>query len=507
MLFNSTVFLFAFLPVTLIGFFVLGRLSSPRAAKAWLAAASLFFYGWWDLSYLPLLIGSMAVNYPIGAYLQSASVRAAVARRIGIWPRDTDSTKVRRRVLIAGLVFNLGLIAYFKYVDFFIGTVNGATGAHLPLFHIVLPLGISFFTFQKIAYLVDSYQGKVERPPLLDYALFVGFFPQLIAGPIVHPTEVLPQFERKDIYRFWLTPFMAGLSIFLLGLAKKLLLADTFGGYADVVFAGAARGAELTFFEAWAGALAYTLQLYFDFSGYSDMAVGLGRMFGIELPLNFNSPYKSTSIIEFWRRWHMTLSRFLRDYVYVPLGGNRKGETRRQVNLMATMLLGGLWHGAAWTFVLWGGLHGLMLVINHAWNRLRMPALPGVVGVGLVMLGVIAGWVLFRAASFDAAVAVYQGMLGLNGAALPAQIVGFVPGLDNVVQAVGRLPYLGDRTVMGAVEVFAMLALGLALVWLTPNVHQMAPRVRLVLAGLLIPLLIQRVLFAGAASPFLYFQF
>jgi D-alanyl-lipoteichoic acid acyltransferase DltB (MBOAT superfamily) len=209
-------------------------------------------------------------------------------------------------VLIAGLVFNIGLLAYFKYTDFFIDTANEVAGTHLPLFHIVLPLGISFFTFQKIAYLVDSYQGKQGRPSFLDYSLFVGFFPQLIAGPIVHPTEVLPQFERKDIYRFRLTRFMAALSVFLLGLAKKVLLADTFGSYADIVFAGAAHGAQLTFFEAWVGALAYTLQLYFDFSGYSDMAIGLGRMFGIELPLNFNSPYKSRSISEFWRRWHIT---------------------------------------------------------------------------------------------------------------------------------------------------------------------------------------------------------
>lgn len=506
MLFNSTVFLFGFLPITLVGFFVLAKLRGANAAKAWLATCSLFFYGWWNPIYLPLLIGSMGVNYVIGAYLQSASIRAWVAERISMWPRDADAMKTRRRVLIGGIVFNLGLIGYFKYVDFFIGTVSGLAGANLPLLHIFLPLGISFFTFQEIAYLVDSYQGKQGRQSFLDYALFVSFFPQLIAGPIVHPTEILPQFERKEIYRFWLASFMAGLSVFLLGLAKKLLLADTFGSYADVVFAGAAGGAELTFFEAWGGTLAYTLQLYFDFSGYSDMAIGLGRMFGIELPLNFNSPYKSTSIIEFWRRWHMTLSRFLRDYVYVPLGGNRKGKTRRHLNLMATMLLGGLWHGAGWTFVLWGGLHGAMLVVNHLWNRLRMPSL-GLAGGALVMLGVIAGWVLFRATSFNAAVAVYQGMVGLNGAALPAQIVGVVPGLDNFVQGVGRLPYLGDRTVMGAVEVFAMLALGLALVWLTPNVHQMSPRSCLILAGLLIPLLIQRVLFAGAASPFLYFQF
>jgi D-alanyl-lipoteichoic acid acyltransferase DltB (MBOAT superfamily) len=505
-LFNSTVFLFGFLPITLVGFFVVARRFGANPAKAWLASSSLFFYGWWNPIYLPLLIGSMAVNYGIGSYLQSARVREWIKEAVAVWPGQADSMKVRRHVLIAGLVFNIGLLAYFKYTDFFIDTANEVAGTHLPLFHIVLPLGISFFTFQKIAYLVDSYQGKQGRPSFLDYSLFVGFFPQLIAGPIVHPTEVLPQFERKDIYRFRLTRFMAALSVFLLGLAKKVLLADTFGSYADIVFAGAAHGAQLTFFEAWVGALAYTLQLYFDFSGYSDMAIGLGRMFGIELPLNFNSPYKSRSISEFWRRWHMTLSRFLRDYVYIPLGGNRKGEARRNVNLMATMLLGGLWHGAAWTFVLWGGLHGAMLVVNHLWNRLRMPSL-GLAGGLLVMLGVIAGWVLFRAASFDSAILVYQGMLGANGAALPAQIVEIVPGLDTVVQSVGRLSYLGDRTVMGALEIFAMLAFGFALVWLTPNIHQMSERTRLVLAGLLMPLLIQRVLFAGAASPFLYFQF
>jgi len=506
LLFNSTVFLFAFLPITLFGFFLIARLRGAVAAKAWLAAASILFYGWWNPIYLPLIIGSMVVNYGVGSYLQSANVRSWVALRIPVWPRNTNAVKVRRAVLIAGIVFNLGLLGYFKYVDFFIGTVNTVADANLSLFHIVLPLGISFFTFQEIAYLVDSYQGKQTWHSFLDFSLFVSFFPQLIAGPIVHPSEILPQFERKRTYRFWLSPFIGGLTVFLLGLAKKVLLADTFGSYADPVFEAAAGGAKLTFFEAWAGTLAYTLQLYFDFSGYSDMAIGLGRMFGIELPLNFNSPYKARSIIEFWRRWHMTLSRFLRDYIYVPLGGNRKGELRRYANLMGTMLLGGLWHGAAWTFVLWGGLHGAMLAVNHVWNRLRMPSL-GLLGGALVMLGVIAGWVLFRATSFDAAAAVYQGMIGLNGATLPAQIVGIVPGLENFVHGVGRLPYLGDATVMGAVEVFAMLVLGFVIVWLTPNIHEMSSRTRLILAGMLLPLLIQRVLFSGAASPFLYFQF
>ena len=349
MLFSSVEFIFLFLPTVAAVYFGLAHLMGRRTALAWLIVSSLVFYGFWNPPYLALLVGSIAGNYFLG---------------------QTLARRASKPLLGLGVAFNLGLIAYFKYADFFIGNAGTLFGAELPAADIVLPLAISFFTFQQIAFLVDVYQGKVDDPDFLHYALFVSFFPQLIAGPIVHHSEVIPQFRSEKAFHPNWSGLWAGLAIFLVGLQKKIVLADGIAAYANSVFDGAAATAP-TFFPAWIGALAYTFQLYFDFSGYTDMAIGLALIFGITLPLNFDSPYKAVNIIDFWRRWHMTLARFLRVYLYVPLGGNRKGQPRRYVNLMVTMLLGGLWHGASWTFVFWGGLHGAYLAINHAWHALR----------------------------------------------------------------------------------------------------------------------------------------
>jgi D-alanyl-lipoteichoic acid acyltransferase DltB (MBOAT superfamily) len=400
MLFNSFPFLFAFLPLTLLVFFILGRLERRAAAIAFLVAASLFFYAWWLPAYLLVLVAEVCTNFFLGRAILEQRSRAAA-----------------KRVLIAAIVFNIGFLGYFKYTVFLVGIVDRLAGTDWTFAALILPLGISFHTFQQIAYLVDCHRGGVRRYPFMEYLLFVTFFPQLIAGPIVHHNEMMPQIEDSGFTRFRPLNFALGLSIFAVGLFKKTVIADQLAQIATPTFDAAAAGQPLAAGSAWLGAIAYTLQLYFDFSAYSDMALGLARMFNITLPSNFDSPYKAASIAEFWRRWHMTLSRFLRDFLYIPLGGNRRGSVRAAVNVMITMLLGGLWHGAGWTFVAWGGLHGLYIVIHRAWRstggferlvpiaRLRRP-----LGIVITMLAVIVAWVFFRAADFAAARVMLTGM-------------------------------------------------------------------------------------------------
>ncbi len=402
MLFNSYEFLLGFLPAVLIVYFALARRGPAAGAIGFLAAASVLFYGWWNPRYVVLLAFSVVFNYAVGRMLArraSAGVHGAGAG-----------------VLWLGIAGDLALLGVFKYADFFAANVNAAAGWSLPLPHLVLPLGISFFTFTQIAYLVDVYRGQAREYRFLNYALFVTFFPHLLAGPVLHHAEVMPQFARAETLRPSAESFAVGLTIFAIGLFKKVVLADGIAEFATPVFDGARNGATLTLLAAWGGALSYTFQLYFDFSGYSDMAIGLARLFGVVFPANFNSPYKAASIIDFWRRWHMTLSRFLRDYLYVPLGGGRRGPLRRYLNLMITMLLGGLWHGAGWTFVVWGGLHGVYLVVNHLWRGARARRPLGLwPGRLLTFLAVVVGWVFFRAESLPAAMAILEGMAGLNG--------------------------------------------------------------------------------------------
>ncbi|MFQ5643316.1 MAG: MBOAT family O-acyltransferase [Thiogranum sp.] len=425
MLFNSYIFIFLFLPVVLAGFYLIGARGHHRVAISWLVGASLFFYGWWNPVYLGLILGSILFNYATGVALGS------------------NHSGKRKGILTFGVAVNLGLLGYFKYANFFVDNINGLFGSAFHLETIILPLAISFYTFQQIAYLVDAYRGETREYSFLHYCLFVTFFPQLIAGPIVHHKEMLPQFARDIVYRLNLEHLAIGLTIFIIGLFKKVVLADSMAVYATPVFDAAEQGISLTLLEAWGGALAYTLQLYFDFSGYSDMAIGLARMFGILLPLNFSSPYKAVNIIDFWRRWHITLSRFLRDYLYIPFGGNRKGKARRYVNLMATMLLGGLWHGAGWTFVLWGALHGFYLTVNHAWHALRRsagrdlqnPSWPGLAAARtFTFVAVVVSWVIFRAESLGGAANVLIAMSGARGISSPAGAGGgdlFVNQLAN----------------------------------------------------------------------------
>ena len=459
MLFNTYIFIFLFLPVVLIGFHLIGTLGRHRVAIVWLIAASLFFYGWWNPAYLGLILGSMLFNYMLGTII------------------ITQANK--KILLIIGITANLALLGYFKYSNFFVESLNALIKSNFTLETIILPLAISFFTFQQIIYLVDTSRGDTEKYNFLHYALFVSFFPQLIAGPIVHHKEMFPQFMRRTLFRLKAKHLAVGMTIFAIGLFKKVVLADSIAVYAAPIFNAADAGIPLKFFDAWAGALAYSFQLYFDFSGYSDMAIGLARMFGVHLPINFNSPYKSTSIIDFWRRWHITLSRFLRDYLYIPLGGSRKGKPRRICNVMITMLLGGLWHGAGWTFVIWGGLHGLFLVINHEWRRLSSPTEDGpsksIFGWAVTMLSIVVAWVPFRAESLAGATNMLRSMAAINGVQLTTGFQGKLGNFELWLMDYGvGFNGMFTRTILGDPKIFGLWILALFLISiLFPNTQQL----------------------------------
>ena len=465
MLFNSFEFIFLFLPITLVVFFWLGRKRKyieQQLPLLWLVFASLFFYGWWKPLNLPLIIVSMLVNYGLG-YCLSNVVKEPTARK---------------GIVILGVILNLGLICYFKYANFFIDNLNLVTGAQLNLPPIILPLAISFFTFIQIAYLIDTYKGETKEYSLLKYILFVSFFPHLIAGPIVHHHQLVPQFEKSSIYSFNKKTLVIGLTVFVAGLFKKVIFADRIAEYSNLAFSAAQQGIDLTFSEAWVGALGYTLQLYFDFSGYSDMAIGASYMFGIKLPLNFHSPYKAISIVDFWRRWHITLSHFLRDYLYIPLGGSRKGEFRQYSNLIITMLLGGLWHGAGWTFVFWGGLHGIYLVINHLYRSIRKSLGHNLRNDGWLLRGmgwlvtfvaVVISWVFFRANTFETATSILSSMFGFDGIQLPAFIEPYLGFLRN--SGVGFLGFTVNVGISQKYATFGIMIL-LLIAWFTPNTQQ-----------------------------------
>jgi D-alanyl-lipoteichoic acid acyltransferase DltB (MBOAT superfamily) len=518
MLFHSPLFILGFLPVCLGGFFALGHAAGATGALVWLTAANLVFYGWWNPAFLPLLIGSVLVNHAIA------------------W--KTARTKVPRRWMAAGVALNLAVLGWFKYADFLLHIVVPAA----PPLGITLPLAISFFTFQQIMVLVDTAQtaarsrvadipyaadcgtvadggtesghgttvtaraGANSGHAFLRYAAFVTFFPHLIAGPIVRGAEIIPQLADRNFPRPREKNLAEGLLIFLLGLGKKCVLADMFGSFADTGFGAAARGIDLTFFEAWDATLSYALQIYFDFSGYSDMAIGLARMLNVRFPLNFDSPYQATDISEFWRRWHITLGAFLRDYLYIPLGGSRAGRLRQAANLMATMLLAGLWHGAGWNFVIWGGLHGLFLVIHREYRRL-LPPLPALLGQALTLTAVILAWVPFRAASLSEALIVFRGLFGLTGIALPQMIVAAFPPLAAIAEPVAVMPSLGDARTLSFPEVSACLLLGWFIVLALPNIHRMTERSRHRALTASFALSVQAMFFAPHVAPFLYFQF
>ncbi|MDJ0614897.1 MAG: MBOAT family protein [Rhizobiaceae bacterium] len=400
MLFNSLEFIYLFMPPVLGVFLILRWLRLETAIIWWLIVASLGFYMWWKPIYVLLLLGSIGFNYLLHLRLKASPTKALFG---------------------FGVIFNLGVLALFKYADFLVGNFNALTGSSVNELGLILPLAISFYTFQQISFLHDTLKGNLVGCDFKRYCLFVTFFPQLIAGPIVLQRDTIPQFRLSAFSNRWMLNIAIGATLFCIGLFKKIVLADGIAPVANAVFTLADQGQSVSFEAAWIGALAYTFQIYFDFSGYCDMAIGLARMFGIRLPINFNSPYRAFNIVDFWRRWHIMLSRFLRDYLYIPLGGNRSGLLGRRGNLIITMLLGGLWHGAGWNFVIWGGLHGAYLVLNHAWSTsvfaftIRKLVPNAIYNVGcwiLTFCAVVIAWVFFRAETFIGAILIVQAMLG-----------------------------------------------------------------------------------------------
>jgi D-alanyl-lipoteichoic acid acyltransferase DltB (MBOAT superfamily) len=460
MLFNSYPFIFVYLPIVLVGFFLISRVNQTSGIF-WLGLLSLVFYGYGNPKLVLLLLASIIINFFTAIYLSRLPRRHA------------------KSLLIISIIANLLCLAGFKYLNFFISTAN-YFHAEWPALNILLPVGISFFTFTQIAFLVDVYRGLTKETLFIHYLLFVTWFPHLIAGPVLHHSQMMPQFKNAHTYRPNLESFAVGVTFFTIGLFKKVVLADEFALFANPLFDDAALGREPKLLGAWVGATAYALQLYFDFSGYCDMAIGLSRMFNIKLPLNFDSPYRSSSMIDFWRRWHITLSRFLRDYLYVPLGGNREGATRRYANLMITMILGGLWHGANWTFVLWGALHGGYLLLNHSWRALRdklgwstTHSTSGptfkIASVGITFIAVVVAWVPFRSDNLQTALSIWSGMLGLNGLTLPAALAPLLPEvLRDSTSYTGFFPELRATTI----SILIWMTVGLTIVWCLPNTQQ-----------------------------------
>jgi len=530
MLFNSYIFLFAFLPLVLGIYFVLKHHHNKTYTIFFLTIASFVYYSYWEFSHVYILIFSILINYSCSRYIQESSNRNR-----------------RKGAFALGVAFNLSLLGYYKYAGFFLDNVNQTLALEWSLPGVLLPIGISFFTFQQIALLADIHAGKVGRISPLRHAFFVTFFPQLIAGPIVHHSEIMPQLDEKRRYP-WSRDLAIGTVIFAVGLFKKVVIADSVAVYADAGFDTMHAGGSLDFASAWIAAFAYSFQIYYDFSGYSDMAVGLARLFGLRLPLNFYSPYRATGFIEFWRRWHITLSRFLRDYLYIPLGGNRHGAGRQALALAAVMLLGGLWHGAGWTFILWGALHGLLLVLNHGWIRLPLsragfwtwlPVRAAAIVATFVIVTLV--WVPFRAQGLGDSLAMWSAMFPTDPAAIRGSLGNFgaaqflrlgEPGIWLEMfprQAVWPDPLPPEFLAQQALPAGVILLALTGFTFLLPNIYQMmrayepalhlpdstAPAPALLDHGILRWvtalavgfMLIAAVLGLSHVSPFLYFQF
>jgi D-alanyl-lipoteichoic acid acyltransferase DltB (MBOAT superfamily) len=486
MLFNSYIFIFLFLPITLLIYFGLNRWKWIRASILWLIFVSLVYYGWWNPKYVLLIVGSILFNYTIGAWLRRA--------------RETGRLK-RKLLLIVGIAGDLFLLGYFKYADFFISNFNSFSPSQVPLLHVALPVGISFFTFTQIAYLVDAHRGEAEEYTLSIYSLFVSFFPYLLAGPIIHHREMTTQYRQLGDKGLDYRNISAGLYLFFIGLFKKVVIADSLTGW---VTNGFDHATTLTLIEAWVASLSYTLQLYFDFSGYTDMALGAAQMFGIRLPVNFNSPYRSLNIQEFWRRWHITLGRFVRDYIYIPLGGNRISEVRTLLNLMIAFFLVGLWHGAGWTFIFWGCLHGAALVIHRLWRKTHLK-IPRFVAWLMTFNFVNGAWIFFRAKTFGDAVKVLRGMVGMNGTVLPESLAARLKGLQHY--GVGFGQWLGNIGGNDKTIIIILIVLLASLVY--RNSNEMVARFKPNLLHLIFicTVAVTSILYLGRYSEFLYFRF
>ena len=476
MLFNSYVFMLAFLPLTLFVYFMLGRLPERiQLNKLFLVLASFFFYGYNNPNYVPIIVISILVNYMLSQMMLTS-----------------EKKLLRLPLMLLGLSLNLGVLFYFKYHDFFVLNLNAAFGTKFSLYRLALPLGISFFTFQQLSYVIDSYRRTVPRYNILDYALFVTFFPQLVAGPIVLHSEIVPQFADVKNRRFNFDNFAPGLYAFALGLFKKVIIADTFG---VAVSAGYAAAQNLNTIEAWLVAVGYTLQLYFDFSGYCDVATGVGLMFNIHIPLNFNSPYKSKNIREFWQRWHITLSRFLTSYIYFPLGGSRKGLARTCINLMIVFLASGLWHGAGWLFLLWGLMHGAASVLYRLFRR-QYDRIHPAIQWGMTFLFVVIAWVFFRATTMAEATGLLSSMFSFN-------IGGVRKGIVSAFEMPG-----GIASSLNLLFMLGWYALSLLACVFAKNTYEktMAFKPTLFNAFMTVALILYVVLSLSNVSVFLYFN-
>jgi D-alanyl-lipoteichoic acid acyltransferase DltB (MBOAT superfamily) len=484
MLFNSPVFIFLFLPITLIVYFLLNRSSFTIASKQWLIAASLFFYAWWNILYLPLMLFSILINYFLALQIQS-------------------SQKTKKIYMLTGLFFNLSFLGYFKYMDFFITNVNAVLGTELPLLHLVLPLAISFYTIQQIAYLIDSYGRLVKERNFYDYVLFATFFPHLLAGPILHHKEMMPQFKTTENKKINYNNLSAGLFLFSIGLFKKVVIADTFSQWAN---AGFQHSATLNLLEAWATTLSYTFQLYFDFSGYTDMAIGVALMFNIKLPQNFNSPYRALNLIDFWSRWHMTLTRFLTTYVYEPIvrSFEKFSFHRAMFATIVTMLIAGLWHGAAWTFILFGFLHGSVMVLNHYWKKTKIK-LPMLLAWFLTFNFLNLSFVIFRADNLETVKNIYIAMIGLNGIVIPEVFMFLHSIVGNTFIHVGQV----YNHINGKAQTTLYLIIALFVVLRFPNANQLTKSFEPTLSNLFLSFIFLTISFSmfSKVSEFLYFNF
>lgn len=459
MLFNSLEFLYLFLPVVLGLFYLASRLRLVKVSKHVLLWSSVFFYGYWNIFYFFILAFKIITNYFMALFLEK---------------------KRSKQLLYFSIFFNLGILIYFKYLNFFIDAINSVVPVIPVTVAVTIPLGISFYTFTQLAYLEDLYDRKTRFYGLMQYTLFVVFFPHLIAGPIIHYAQIMPQFDRVRTYLIKYRNFFTGIFFFIVGLFQKAVIADSLSPMADAGFANAGY---LSCLEAWGAVLTYTMQIYFDFAGYSNMAIGLGLLFNIRFPVNFNSPYQATSIIDFWRRWHMTLSQFLRDYLYIRLGGNRLGEWRKYMNIFLTMLIGGLWHGAGWTFILWGAYHGILIVLNHVMEKMGYKPSHFLAKTATFLL-VVYGWVFFRSPHWETALAMTKSMAGFHGLGLH------------------ETPYIAKKQLL-------FLFIPMLIAFFMPNAEYWAKKIRPNLRwGIVFGLMFMAgILCLNRESAFLYFQF
>ncbi len=485
MLFNSYIFLLLFLPLTVGGYFLLHKLEKHSLAKAYLLGMSLWFYGFFNWWYLLLIGGSVVFNFAMNRLMR---------------PRRAPA--LRKAAFAAGLIANLGVLFYFKYYDFFIGNINGILGTHLRLLHLVLPLGISFYTFQQLSYMADSYRGKVPDYGFLDYALFVAFFPQLVAGPIVLHSEIVPQFADEKNARPNAENMLKGLYALGFGLAKKVLIADTIGGAVNVAYATIPQ---LNSTSALAAMLGYMLQIYFDFSGYCDIAAGCALLFNIELPVNFNSPFRASTIAGFWERWHITLTRFFTTYVYIPLGGSRRGVARACLNTMIVFSLSGLWHGAGWTYILFGMAYGLMLVFCRLFKK-QIKATPAWILWPITFLLNLFNISMFRADTVPDAVLLWKRVFAFDFGRVSAAMSQAVMKTEfdllmNNVLAFAKLPEWLPLALLLAFAMFASVGL--------KNVHERLERFRPTKGAALVAvvLIAWSVLSLSGVTTFLYFNF